>query len=59
MAQRITRLTTDQKIAGSNPAEFEIHFIVNQIRKIIGTAIRYLSKKMSSTVNQVVHKQMI
>ena len=24
MAQRITRLTTDQKIAGSNPAEIEI-----------------------------------
>ena len=23
MAQRITRLTTDQKIAGSNPAEIE------------------------------------
>ena len=26
MAQRITRLTTDQKIAGSNPAEIEIFF---------------------------------
>ena len=24
VAQRITRLTTDQKIAGSNPAEIEI-----------------------------------
>ena len=29
MAQRITRLTTDQKIAGSNPAEIEnlLHFM--------------------------------
>ena len=27
MAQRITRPTTDQKIAGSNPAEFECHFV--------------------------------
>ncbi len=28
VAQRITRLTTDQKIAGSNPAEIE--FFVSQ-----------------------------
>ena len=26
MAQRITRLTTDQKIAGSNPAGIEVFF---------------------------------
>ena len=26
VAQRITRLTTDQKIAGSNPAEIDIIF---------------------------------
>ena len=26
MAQRITRLTTDQKIAGSNPAEIVFYF---------------------------------
>ena len=26
VAQRITRLTTDQKIAGSNPAEIEFFF---------------------------------
>ena len=26
VAQRITRLTTDQKIAGSNPAEIVSHF---------------------------------
>ena len=31
MAQRITRLTTDQKIAGSNPAEIEIFFSYFQI----------------------------
>ena len=30
MAQRITRLTTDQKIAGSNPAEFGVNFGQNQ-----------------------------
>ena len=29
MAQRITRLTTDQKIAGSNPAVLEILFLKN------------------------------
>ena len=29
VAQRITRLTTDQKIAGSNPAEIEqTHFVL-------------------------------
>ena len=28
VAQRITRLTTDQKIAGSNPAEIVINFKV-------------------------------
>ena len=27
MAQRITRLTTDQKIAGSNPAGIEVFFL--------------------------------
>ncbi len=28
VAQRITRLTTDQKIAGSNPAEIDFFFIL-------------------------------
>ena len=28
MAQRITRLTTDQKIAGSNPAEIDNFFLL-------------------------------
>ena len=31
MAQRITRLTTDQKIAGSNPAWVSCHFLFLQI----------------------------
>ena len=30
VAQRITRLTTDQKIAGSNPAVLENIFLKNQ-----------------------------
>ena len=41
VAQRITRLTTDQKIAGSNPAEIETFSILLFIVKLAKTSCYY------------------
>lgn len=35
VAQRITRLTTDQKIAGSNPAEIEKTFVEDKLLPVV------------------------
>ena len=50
VAQRITRLTTDQKIAGSNPAEFIIFFCkVNPV----GPLSRDVSSKKTSRLRNI------
>ncbi len=45
VAQRITRLTTDQKIAGSNPAEIDIFFL-----SILYAELNYKNKEKQTII---------
>ena len=60
VAQRITRLTTDQKIAGSNPAVLELTllitvFILNLYVKIIGGDIFIYILEVTCSISDHCH----
>ena len=51
VAQRITRLTTDQKIAGSNPAEIESFFFVLELKLFLVNFIDDMNFNLFPTLN--------